>query len=428
MSRRMTVVLLVLIAAQALAIAASRVVKNEKHAVTWSGTVEDGVGTGGVPECAGGCSRFDLRVDLPSSVWSQPGGLQVSIRWVPAAPGDNLRLYVYRDGALVAKSDGIIAIAQGVLIRNAPNGVYQVYAAYDPDSPSNAIHYEGLSEVEYDPRPAPARRLMPDLEARAQQNLGFDPGGIFFDNISEQYPSCYQTEVDEEGANTCLRFDQIFANVGEGPMELRFSVPHNAPDGTHDVYQRLHWSDGTPEDRLSGEVEFHPAHGHYHFASFGLSRLWKIDGKGKKYESHPLREKKWRRGLHATLERSGRKVSFCLADTNIDAWGEKGDGPRQYIAPDCLLPYESDGVTDHFVQGITQGWADIYDWYLPDQYIEVTGVANGLYALETIADPDNLLLEADESNNCLSIVIQLSNMGTPQQSARIVGKGPRCGK
>jgi class 3 adenylate cyclase len=47
----------------------------------------------------------------------------------------NLRLYVYHDGALVAKSDGIIAIVQSVLIPSAPDGVYNVYVAYDPDSP-----------------------------------------------------------------------------------------------------------------------------------------------------------------------------------------------------------------------------------------------------------------------------------------------------
>ena len=208
---------------------------------------------------------------------------------------------------------------------------------------------------------------MPDLEARPQQNLGFDPGGIFFDEISGLYPSCYRSEVEEEGARLCLRFDQIFANVGEGSMELRFSVPTATPEGNHDVFQRVYRSDGEHDDCLAGQVEFHPAHGHYHFASFGLSRLWKVDARGRKADRQPIREKKWNRRIETTLERVGRKVSFCLADTTIDFWGRKGDGPRQYIAPDCLFPFESDGTTDHFVQGITRGWADIYDWYLPDQ-------------------------------------------------------------
>jgi hypothetical protein len=406
---------------------ADRVVRNASRAVTWSGTVDRGVHTGGPTECAPGCDRFTVKVDLPPTVWAnREGGLQIQIRWTAVAPFDNLRLYVYRQGALVAKSDGIIAVAQGVLIPSAANGTYVVYVAHDPDSASASIAYDGLVEVEYEPRPFPTRRLMPDLEARPQRNLSFDPVGIFFDEISATRPTCYRSEVEEEGAQTCLRFDQIFANIGEGAMELRFSVPQAAPDGDHDVYQRLHWSDGGFDDRLAGQVEFHPTHGHYHFASFGVSRLWKVDASGRKVGSHALREKRWRRRLETTLERVGRKVSFCLADTEIDFWGRKGDGPRTYIAPDCLMPFASDGTTDYFVQGITSGWADIYDYYLPDQYIDVAGVADGVYVLETIADPDDALRETSESNNCTSIVIRLRGADTATPSVRNLGPGPRC--
>ncbi len=31
-------------------------------------------------------------------------------------------------------------------------------------------------------------------------------------------------------------------------------------------------------------------------------------------------------------------MSFCLADTTIDSWLRKGDGPRTYFAPGCLFP------------------------------------------------------------------------------------------
>jgi hypothetical protein len=312
-----------------------------------------------------------------------------------------------------------------VLIPDAPNGRYTVYVAYDPDSASPSIRYDGVVEVEYEPRDAPARALLPDLETRPQDHLSFDPVGIFFDEVSATNPTCYKSEVEEEGARTCLRFDQIFANVGEGAMELRFSVPHDAPEGNHPVYQRIYRSNGVVDDRFAGEVEFHPTHGHYHFTSFGLSRLWSVDASGRKGRI-PVRSKYWRRHLETSLARTGRKVSFCLADTNIDFWDRKGNGPRTYIAPDCLMPFESDGVTDHFVQGITRGWADIYDYYLPDQYIDVSGLADGLYALETLADPDNALVEKDETNNCSSILLRLRGVDSDTPSVRKVGPGPRC--
>lgn len=113
-------------------------------------------------------------------------------------------------------------------------------------------------------------------------------------------------------------------------------------------------------------------------------------------------------------------------DVEIDAWAEKGDGPRTYNAPDCLFPTESDEDNDYLVQDITAGWADVYEWYLPDQYIEVTGLSDGFYLLETIVDPDDAILEANESNNCASVLIQLSGMETDSPSAELLGKGPPC--
>jgi hypothetical protein len=404
--------------------------KNTAQPVLWSGAVSDGVGhVGEVPECAPGCDRFDLNISLPGGVWNnKPGGVQIAIRWAGGTFGDNLRLYVYRGSTLIAKSDGIIAIAQGVLIPEAPDGALRIYVAYDPDSTANPLRYEGLAEVEYQPKPHPFRRLLPDLEPRPQRNLGFDPVGIFFDVISPAFPTCYQSEVDEEGAHLCLRFDQIFANTGEGAMELRFSVPSGTTPPLADVFQRIYWSDSPThfEDRSAGQVEFHPAHGHYHFTSFGLSRLWAADAGGVRKGNRPMREHKMKRTVPLKPISSGKKVSFCLADTEIDVWGKKGDGPRTYIAPDCLLPAFTQGGRDYFVQGITPGWGDIYDYYLPDQYIEVSGVADGDYILENRGDPESRLTEAREANNCTSIRLRLKGMTTNARSVRVLGPGPAC--
>lgn len=410
--------------------AADGKLNNPSKPVLWSGTVSRNVGhIGEVPECASGCDRFDLNVDLPGGVWNnKPGGVQVAIRWTGIIFGDNLKLFVYRGSTLVAKSDGIIAIAQSVLIPNASDGPLRVYVAYDPDSTTNPIRYEGLAEVEYAPNVHPVRRLLPDIEARPQRNLGFDPVGIFFDVVSPAYPTCYQSEVDEEGARLCLRFDQIFANTGEGPMELRFAVPIGTFPEFVDVFQRVYWSDSAShfEDRLSGQVEFHATHGHFHFTSFGLSRLWEVDPSGAGKGSKPLRERKIKRSVPVRLAASGKKVSFCLADTEIDFWARKGDGPRTYIAPDCLFPASSDASFDHYFQGITPGWGDIYDYYLPDQFIEVSGVPDGEYVLETLGDPEGRMLEKNEANNCTSIRIRLRNMASSSRSVQILGPGPAC--
>jgi len=415
---------------------ASGTLENKSDAVQWSGTIaRNATPTSEVPECAATpCHRFNLQIDLPGGVWNnKPGGVEVAVRWNIVDFGDNLRLYVYKEGALVAKSDGIIASAQSVLLPQALNGDYTVYLAFDQDSASASIAFEAMAEVEYVPNPHPLRQLLPDLVARPQRNVTFDRTTFdFFEPPPAPGENCFPSEKAEEGAQNCLRFDQVFANTGEGRMEMRFVIPHDQNSAEHNIFQRVFHSDGGFDERFAGQWEFHPAHQHYHFLGFGLSKLWRSDSYGHHLDSFAIRSRRHQlRGQQHQPPagdpiRTGRKVSFCMADTTIDSWLEKGDGPRTYIAPDCLFPAFSDADNDYLIQGITQGWADTYDWYLPDQYIEVTGVPDGYYLLETTVDPDNSLLETDETNNCGSVLIRLSHMGTASAHAELLGNGPPC--
>jgi hypothetical protein len=421
--------LIFVIIATGMANAAGGTLKDTAHAVSWTGSIgPEDAGAGDIPECASvPCDRFDLTIDLPGGVWNQkPGGVEVAIRW-GGLPFDNLRLYIYRNGTRIAAGEGIISVAQSLLLSNAADGLYRIYVARDPDSPSSSIAYDAVAHVVYPPNPHPARPLLPDFIVLPQRNLSFDPGGIFFDNISAQYPTCYETEVQEEGARLCLRFDQNFGNIGEGAMDLRFKLPHGQTPPAANAYQRLYQSDGsTFQDRLAGQVEFHQAHGHYHFRSFGLSSLWRVDQAGVPMDSQPVRRGNKSRPIGGQLTRTGRKVSFCMADIGIVNWASNSTGPRTYNAPDCLAPASSDADFDYFTQGITSGWMDVYDWYLPDQYMDVSGVPDGIYLLQTEADPDGLLVEADRSNNCGGVFIQLSNMATSAPSAHILGPAAAC--
>src|SRR5205823_4711135 len=115
----------------------------------------------------------------------KPGGVEVALRWTGAF-GDNLRLYVYKDGALLKKSEGIISTAQSVLLPTAGNGNYTIYVTFDPDSVNNVVNYEAMAEVEYAPNAQPQRALLPDLTVRPQRNVTFaSPPPIFFDLPTE---------------------------------------------------------------------------------------------------------------------------------------------------------------------------------------------------------------------------------------------------
>src|SRR5688500_16881812 len=118
----------------------------------WTGRVgPEDAPTGAEPvECAlAPCDRFRLRIDLPAGTFNnaqRPGGVQVALRWFgnpgghtlpPGVPGccgefDTLHLWIYKDGALVASSPGIIAVSQSAFIPEPDNGWYDVWIAYDP--------------------------------------------------------------------------------------------------------------------------------------------------------------------------------------------------------------------------------------------------------------------------------------------------------
>jgi hypothetical protein len=419
-------------------LAGSATLKTAEQTVLWSGRVgpEDAPTGGEPPECANvACDHFTLKVKLPSGTFNnpnRPGGLQVALRWFgnsgphelpPGVPGccgefDTLNLYVYKDGVLRGSSPGIIAVSQSALIPEAENGTYDVWIAYDPTyNVAPSVEYEALAEVEYSPKVKPTKRLLPDLAFRGTERINFDtPSFPIFEPDPPPGSSCFLSETAEDGAHNCLRFDQIIANEGRGPLELWFEVPNGDAQGdetVYDVKQRVYSSDGSSQEQPAGQVEFHGVHGHYHYSSFATTELWRSDRRGSKLGHAPVR--------------GGQKVSFCIADIRIDAWAEKGDGPRTYYAPDCLFPVFNDGQADHFKQGLQAGWSDVYDWYIPDQYIEVSGVSDGYYLIQFCADPENSIEESDEDNNCLINHIKLTGMGTPQNHVQVLGVIDQCG-
>jgi hypothetical protein len=383
----------------------------------WTGVVRaDGPTIRGIPECRTvNCDHLELKVMLPSGIWNRPGGVQVAIRWDIATEGA-LSLFVYRGGQRVAKSAAGVGIAQSLTIPSAKNGTYDVYVSYgvtygavDPDP---VIGYEGLAEVEYDPAVKPLRDLLPDLAALPQENVTYDNPGTIFGDVAQPGQSCYDSERTEQGAVQCLRFDQVLRNRGEGPLELRFDRQVGVDPQDEDVAQRVYRSDGAFRDIRAGQVEWHAIHGHYHFKGFARSDLWLADDAGNVVDT-----------AQAAV---GEKVSFCVSDTDLISWGEKGDGPLSYPAPDCLDPKQTIGDTEYFWYGMTRGWADRYNWYLPDQFIDTVGLSDGTYLLATTVDPDNKLLEANDGNNCGTVIVKLTGLATPNPHADLLGPGPAC--
>jgi hypothetical protein len=137
---------------------------------------------------------------------------------------------------------------------------------------------------------------------------------------------------------------------------LRFSTV-TANQGTGDLYL------GNPEGNPL--FEFSACHGHHHFLGYALYEL--VDGNG-------------------TLV-TGNKQAFCLLDS---VQVEPGSPGPKYT---CEL------------QGISAGWADSYPYFLPCQWLDITGLTPGEYTLRVSVNPDQILPETDYGNNVLSIPV-----------------------
>jgi hypothetical protein len=175
-----------------------------------------------------------------------------------------------------------------------------------------------------------------------------------------------------------LRLTAGTANIGPGPLEIRGGAIIGETES--EVAQRIYRSDGTWYDRLAGVFEYHPSHGHVHFDDWAVFRLRDVLENG---------------GIGDVVAQ-GSKVSFCLLDDVVY------DATNPFFNP--YARYFTCGFTE---QGISPGWGDTYGSFLPDQWIDITGVPDGTYWLEVEVDPDNHLLESDETNNVARVQVRL---------------------
>ena len=221
-----------------------------------------------------------------------------------------------------------------------------------------------------------AARPAGNPRAAATQQL---PDLIVWASAENEYLYGWHIDTDEptEPGRRLLRLTNAVANIGAGPLELN-GGPTN-PDGTQVVFQRIYNSDNSTTDREAGTFTYHPEHGHIHFddyAEYNLRAVTADDGVGD-------------------VIATGAKISFCLLD--VDTYDSHLPGhPRNGH-------YDSCGTS----QGISVGWADVYDSSLADQWIDITDVPDGTYWLESVVDRNNRLLESDETNNVARIKITL---------------------
>lgn len=212
---------------------------------------------------------------------------------------------------------------------------------------------------------APNLQILPPHDANfflpiSNGSAGGEP--IYVDLAGAE--SCHPEEHAEEGAVRCLRFAYGVRNTGRGPMDLFYTGSAN--DLERPLFQRIHRADGSTSEREAGVAVFHKTHGHYHHSrAIGLQLFEVTDRKDGV--------------LEAVSEK--RTKGFAHRNELLREWD------RFYPTP----------TMQGF--GLLPGWADIYEWDRPGNYIDFGLNGDGYYVVRMKADPVDGILESNEKDN-----------------------------
>ncbi len=237
-------------------------------------------------------------------------------------------------------------------------------------TPNRSVAFSEIFLEGQDPQPALLEALF-----GAEQ----DGPTLLLPDLRTLAPSGLRIVYSSRDETTLLRLTNSVWNGGYGALNLVGVVEPGSE--TLNVVQRISRDDGEYVEESIGEFIFHAGHNHWHLDSFSIYELWSLQPN---------------KTLDQVVASSG-KVGYCLRDIRrspeadrIDRAGFTSCSPVR--------------------QGLSVGWTDVYQYYLAGQSIDITGLADGTYALMSTADPHNLIRESDETNN--GIVIYLEIQGT----------------
>lgn len=172
-----------------------------------------------------------------------------------------------------------------------------------------------------------------------------------------------------------LRFTSEIVNVGTAPFEVR----GQRPDMGSPMMTAQQYVGGAPVGSTFNLIFGGDGHNHWHVQRLARYNLETLGGKSLK---------------------TGAKLGFCFWDTHAY---RSGAPPVTYSSSGC-------GTTDSVsvTMGLTPGWGDIYPWSLPDQWIDVTGLAKGKYRLWARVNTAGGFVEATSANNTIWMDLKIA--------------------
>jgi hypothetical protein len=205
------------------------------------------------------------------------------------------------------------------------------------------------------------------------------------DLVSDSPDGWYLSTYDNGASKRLLvRFNGYVHNAGTGALEITGANPTTDPGDASpemtSVSQRIYSTGGGYRDDSSGNptVIFETAdyHNHWHLRAAMHYGLYDLGG--------------------TSLVAPAMKVGFCLADSEAVGSAQSRAYPVSPADPFCQQG--NPGVAS-VTMGISPGWRDRYGSGLTFQWVDASGVLPGRYRLGAESDPDQHLIESDETNN-----------------------------
>jgi hypothetical protein len=202
--------------------------------------------------------------------------------------------------------------------------------------------------------------------------------------------------ITYSGSRRLLRFTSTMTNWGRGALEIRATRPNTSTPWNVDQVIFNSAGGSRRVDTVLNMSYGGDGHGHWH-----VNRMVDVD--------------MWSTFRHA----AGAKLGYCFFDTTIVNRSLPGArGTPFYRESMCA---RQTGLTNRV--GISVGWGDKYQWSLPFQWIDITGLPSGEYRVRAIVDARNRLVESNDANNCTYTRIGISRTSNV---VTILGSGSVC--
>ena len=243
-----------------------------------------------------------------------------------------------------------------------------------------------------------------DRQAGAQTDPCLDkacPDLAMAQIINIQVKNCTSTRGDCDFAGQRqLRFGTRIVNVGAGAFEA-YGSNRDSTGVLRTVQQCIYDATGTPCTPLtltptkvgndgSTAQMYYSGDGHSHWHLMNLQNY----------------------SLSSSPVSTGAKEGFCFND-NVKWFKMDANGnpitpgvPSSSVYTECAS--NQPGATS-VTAGLSRGWGDKYGATTFDQYIDITGLADGTYRLTVTGDQQDWFYESNESNNTNWATLNIQN-------------------